>query len=127
MIVVRDDKIVSAGSHATTLAVCESDRPMWVGSVVVARPLGGTCTFHPTGDPKMWAGPVVALSMPRVALIGAKNARLTVEAGFTTVRDVGRRRSTDIALRDAINAGDVPGLMHGAVWPCARYYGWSLR
>ncbi len=44
------------------------------------------------------------------ALIGAHNARLTLEAGFTTVRDVGTYRGlTDVTLRDAINAGHVPG------------------
>jgi imidazolonepropionase-like amidohydrolase len=44
------------------------------------------------------------------ALIGARNARMTLEAGFTTVRDVGTYRGlTDVALRDAINRGDVPG------------------
>jgi imidazolonepropionase-like amidohydrolase len=44
------------------------------------------------------------------ALIGAHNAKLTLEAGFTTVRDVGTYRGlTDIALRDAINNGLVPG------------------
>ena len=47
--------------------------------------------------------------MPREALTGAKNARLTLLAGFTTVRNVGARDFTDVALRDAINAGDVPG------------------
>jgi imidazolonepropionase-like amidohydrolase len=44
------------------------------------------------------------------ALIGAHNARLTLEAGFTTVRDVGTYRGlTDVALKNAINAGQVPG------------------
>jgi imidazolonepropionase-like amidohydrolase len=44
------------------------------------------------------------------ALIGAHNAKLTLDAGFTTVRDVGTYRGlTDVALRDAINAGLVPG------------------
>ncbi len=44
------------------------------------------------------------------ALIGAQNARTTLMAGFTTVRDVGTYRGlTDVALRDAINAGRVPG------------------
>lgn len=44
------------------------------------------------------------------ALIGAHNAKVTLEAGFTTVRDVGTYRGlTDVALRDAINAGYVPG------------------
>lgn len=44
------------------------------------------------------------------ALIGAHNARVTLEAGFTTVRDVGTYRGlTDVALRNAIDAGHVPG------------------
>jgi imidazolonepropionase-like amidohydrolase len=44
------------------------------------------------------------------ALIGAHNAGLTLGAGFTTVRDVGTYRGlTDVALREAINAGHVPG------------------
>lgn len=38
------------------------------------------------------------------------NARLTLEAGFTTVRDVGAYHAfVDTALRDAINRGDVAG------------------
>ncbi|MEO8364953.1 MAG: amidohydrolase family protein [Pseudoxanthomonas sp.] len=46
----------------------------------------------------------------RDAFIGAKNARDTLRAGFTTVRDVGVYRGfADVALRDAINAGLVPG------------------
>jgi imidazolonepropionase-like amidohydrolase len=47
--------------------------------------------------------------VPRQALVGAKNARTTLEAGFTTVRNVGASGYSDIALRDAIDAGDVPG------------------
>ena len=51
----------------------------------------------------------LGISIPREALVGARNARVTLEAGFTTVRNVGARGFADIALRDAINAGDVPG------------------
>ena len=44
------------------------------------------------------------------AFIGAMNARRTLQAGFTTVRDVGVYRGfADIALRDAIDAGEIPG------------------
>lgn len=43
------------------------------------------------------------------ALLGARNARITLEAGFTTVRDVGSSDFTDIALMHAIDRGDVPG------------------
>jgi imidazolonepropionase-like amidohydrolase len=46
----------------------------------------------------------------RDALLGAANARATLRAGFTTVRDVGAWRAfTDVALRDAINDGAVDG------------------
>ncbi|WP_430442869.1 amidohydrolase family protein [Sphingorhabdus contaminans] len=49
-------------------------------------------------------------SPSETALIGAHNARLTLEAGFTTVRDVGTYRGlTDVVLRNAINKGLVPG------------------
>jgi len=51
----------------------------------------------------------LSISVPREALIGARNARVTLEAGFTTIRNVHANGYADIALRDAINAGDVPG------------------
>jgi imidazolonepropionase-like amidohydrolase len=44
------------------------------------------------------------------ALTGVRNARATLLAGFTTVRDVGTYRAfVDVALRDAITAGTVMG------------------
>jgi imidazolonepropionase-like amidohydrolase len=44
------------------------------------------------------------------AYIGAAHARKTLMAGFTSVRDVGTWRAFgDVALRDAIDAGLVPG------------------
>ena len=63
---------------------------------------------HITFDPK-FGYDRLAISLPREALIGAKNARITLLAGFTTIRNVGATEFADIALRDAINAGDVPG------------------
>ena len=42
-------------------------------------------------------------------IYGAENARRTVEAGFTTVRNLGAGGGVDFALRDAINRGAVPG------------------
>ena len=50
------------------------------------------------------------------AYVGARNARATLEAGFTTVHDVGSyRASGNIELRNAINRGDVPGPRINAV------------
>src|SRR6266550_2860355 len=51
----------------------------------------------------------LSISTAREALHGARNARRTLEAGFTTVRNLGAKDYADIALRDAINDGDVVG------------------
>jgi imidazolonepropionase-like amidohydrolase len=56
------------------------------------------------------SGPAgLTVSVPRSALIGARNARVTLMAGFTTVRNLGAEGFSDVALRDAINDGDVIG------------------
>jgi imidazolonepropionase-like amidohydrolase len=49
-------------------------------------------------------------SEARYVLAGVRHARATLRAGFTTVRDVGTWRAfVDVALRDAIEDGIVPG------------------
>jgi imidazolonepropionase-like amidohydrolase len=55
--------------------------------------------------------PYFELSMTpaKEAIIGVENAKVTLEAGFTTVRNVGASDFTDVALRDEINAGHIPG------------------
>lgn len=45
----------------------------------------------------------------RAAIEGVANARRTLAAGFTTVRDLGSRDFADVALRNAIAAGHIPG------------------
>jgi imidazolonepropionase-like amidohydrolase len=64
---------------------------------------------HLTGDPSSSGYQALGISIPREAITGAKNARRTVQAGFTTVRNVGATGYTDVALRDGINDGDVEG------------------
>lgn len=55
------------------------------------------------------AAPIKA-SPAETVLVGARNARVTLDAGFTSVRDVGTYRGlTDVTLRKAIERGDVPG------------------
>jgi imidazolonepropionase-like amidohydrolase len=69
------------------------------------------CHVHLT----MQLGPGQRLALvedsdPKTGLDGAHRARVTLEAGFTTVRDLGARRPEIIyALRDAIAEGKVPG------------------
>ena len=55
--------------------------------------------------------PYFELSMTpaKEAILGVENAKVTLEAGLTTVRNVGANSFTDVALRDEINAGHIPG------------------
>lgn len=49
-------------------------------------------------------------SQQEIAYVALRNAKATLYAGFTTVHDVGCFRAfSDVALRNAINAGDVEG------------------
>jgi imidazolonepropionase-like amidohydrolase len=60
-------------------------------------------------DPNMLLT-VTTMSTAKRALLGAKTGREDLEAGITTVRDVGNSGfGGDVALRDAINAGWVVG------------------
>ena len=61
------------------------------------------------------------------AINGVVNARTTLMAGFTSVRNVGASGFTDVDLRDAINAGQVAGAAHAGERAGAGNHGRSLR
>jgi imidazolonepropionase-like amidohydrolase len=64
---------------------------------------------HLTADPYLSGYNALGVSDTRAALYGVRTARKTLEAGFTTVRNVGAGGFGDVALRDAINEGDFIG------------------
>ena len=45
----------------------------------------------------------------RATIGGVVNAEKTLMAGFTTIRNVGAGDYMDVAIRNAINAGEIPG------------------
>ena len=105
VIVIEGEKIVAIGANITIPANAE----IIDLSKFTVLPGLMDCHTHLTFNPGSLGYSSLGISVPREALYGAKNARLTLEAGFTTVRNVGASGYSDIALRDAINAGDVPG------------------
>jgi imidazolonepropionase-like amidohydrolase len=106
-IVVEGDKIVSV-VPAADLKPSAGDTVIDLSRSTVLPGLIDAHT-HLTMDPKDAGYESLGISIPRQTLVGARNARITLEAGFTTVRNVGADGFSDVALRDAINAGDVPG------------------
>ena len=106
-IVIEGGKIVSVGPMAQANRSA-GDRLIDLSNATVLPGLTDAHT-HMTGDPQDVGYEGLGISIPRATLIGARNARLTLEAGFTTVRNVGAEGFSDVALRDAINAGDIPG------------------
>ena len=64
---------------------------------------------HITGEPSHSGYAGLGISVPRSAITGTKNARLTLRAGFTTIRNVGAAGFSDIAVRDGVNAGEIEG------------------
>ncbi|WP_462158808.1 Xaa-Pro dipeptidase [Pseudoalteromonas sp. GB56] len=64
---------------------------------------------HLTSDPRVPRSERFTQSAPRKAIKAAYFANQTLLAGFTTLRNVGATGYSVIALRDGINAGDVPG------------------
>jgi imidazolonepropionase-like amidohydrolase len=106
-IVIQAGKIVSVGS-GSDVKTSASDQIIELPQATVLPGLIDAHT-HLDEGPENHGYPGLAVSVPRHALIGARNARATLEAGFTTIRNVGADGFSDVALRDAINAGDIPG------------------
>jgi imidazolonepropionase-like amidohydrolase len=105
-ILIDGGRIVAIGELAAKLPA--GARIIDLGKLTVLPGLID-CHTHLTFAPNLIGPARLHISVPREALIGARNARVTLEAGFTTVRNLGADGYADIALRDAIAAGDVPG------------------
>ena len=106
-IVIEAGKISSVSPFAQAKRSAD-DRLVDLSNATVLPGLTDAHT-HLTGNPQDVGPRALTISIPRATLTGARNARITLEAGFTTVRNVGADGYSDVALRDAINDGDVPG------------------
>jgi imidazolonepropionase-like amidohydrolase len=64
---------------------------------------------HLTIDPRFSGYRYLEFTDNFWTVVGVANAKRTLEAGFTTVRNVGSRNYDDVALKQAIEQGYVPG------------------
>jgi imidazolonepropionase-like amidohydrolase len=105
---IEDGRIVSvtpwtAGSRSGSRLIDWSAYTVLPGLIDLHTHLVGDTSSADVAAP-------LSSSAARDALMGVAHARATLNAGFTTVRDVGTYRAfVDVALRNAINAGQVAG------------------
>ncbi|MDZ4728618.1 MAG: amidohydrolase family protein [Xanthomonadales bacterium] len=106
VITISGDKIVSIG---------DSDTEIPAGAEVIdlsdSYVLPGLMDMHThvTGHLDTYYFANYFQSPHRTMIGGVVNAEETLLAGFTTIRNVGAADYQDIALRDSINAGEIPG------------------
>ena len=105
-ILIEGDRIKQVGPAAQIQAA--SATVIDLGDVTLLPGLIDAHT-HLTGDPSHLGPAGLMTSDARETLLGAQHARETLLAGFTTVRNAGAPGYIDVALRDAINDGGVPG------------------
>ena len=107
MVRVEGDRIAAVG---TNLPVPSGARVIDLGAATL---LPGLIDLHTHLTDRMgvhWEDGLVKTTPGHNALWGARNARVTLLAGFTTVRDMGPTWPyVDVDLRNAINEGAVPG------------------
>jgi imidazolonepropionase-like amidohydrolase len=109
LIVIEDDKIKSVGGAADlTSSLPAGTKVIDLGPATVLPGLID-CHTHITSQPEDYYADIFRKSPIDYAVLAHVYARRTLEAGFTTVRDVGAGEFIDIALRNAINAGKIPG------------------
>ena len=124
-IVVTGDRIAAIAATSETPAQ-PGDKVIDLGGMTVMPGLIDVHT-HLTMEPNFDPYYELTQTNAKEAINGVVNARTTLMAGFTTVRNVGASGFVDVDLRDAINAGQVPGPHMQVSGPLDRHHGRALR
>ena len=107
MVRVEGDRIVEVGER---VAVPAGARVVDLGAATLLPGFIDLHTHLTDQEDVHWEEALLKTTPSQAALWGARNARVTLEAGFTTCRDMGPTWPyVDVDLRDAIAQGAVPG------------------
>ncbi|MFN3370952.1 MAG: amidohydrolase family protein [Sphingomonadaceae bacterium] len=106
-ILVKDGRIAAVGQQGS-LAVPEGTRRLDLGGLTLVPGLIDM-HVHLTSDPRISRVDRFLMTDSFWPHVGAANARKMLDAGFTTVRNVGSADFMDVGLKQAIEAGHVTG------------------
>ncbi len=106
VVLIEGDRITAVGAN---LPIPESARVIDLGAATLLPGLIDCHTHIASGDPGDYYEGLFRKSPVDDAVVAHVYARRTLEAGFTSVRDVGARELVDVALKRAIDAGLVAG------------------
>ena len=107
--ILIEDGIIQKVMSASDYAAIDMDAELIDLSNMTVLPGLSDSHVHLTSDASVHGYNRLTRSTPRAAITGVMNAHRTLQAGFTTVRNLGAPGFTDVALKEAIEDGDVPG------------------
>lgn len=106
-IIIEDDRIVAIGSARETRRE-RTDRTVNVGGAYLLPGLSDS-HVHLTSRSDQHGYRGLTVTSQAAAISGVVNAEKTLKAGFTSVRNLGAPAFADVALRDAIDSGEIAG------------------
>jgi len=106
-VVITDDKVTAVGTAGALQAPAGARRIDLAGETI----LPGLIDMHThiTSRADLHGYRALTVTAPASAISGVANAYRTLQAGFTTLRNVGAGGYADVALRDSINEGETVG------------------
>jgi imidazolonepropionase-like amidohydrolase len=111
-----NDQMVVFDASGMVTGVGPAGSPLAPGGTTIVDLSNATCLpglidvhTHVTGDPTDGGYASLGISTAAETVHGVKNARITLHAGFTTIRNVGASGYTDVAVRDGVNDGMIEG------------------
>lgn len=105
-VVITDGRIVSVGRRGATVPagaerIDLGNRTLVPGLIDMH--------VHLTSDPTLSGYKSLEFTDSYWTVVGVANARRTLDAGFTTVRNVGSANYDDVGIKQGIERGDIPG------------------
>jgi len=107
VVLITDGRITAVGRQGEVSVPADAERVDLPGLTLLPGLID--MHVHLDSNPKYGGYSGLRFTDSFWAVVGVPNAAATLDAGFTTVRNVGADRYNDVALMEAIDEGLVPG------------------